>query len=397
MSYQEVTTVSWFERLKRSVGGIIVGLALIVGMVVLLFWNEGRAVTTARSLAEGAGIVVSVDAGTVDPAREGTLVHVTGPVETEHRPLDPAFGIQATGIRLMRKAEMYQWIETSKSETRTKVGGGQETVTTYSYARGWSDRAQDSSRFKEPQGHANPPMEVTAKSFQVPEASLGAFTLNERVIGMISGAEPVSLSADQTEAIQQAVGAGMKATVNDGRIYLGFNPLEPRVGDYRIGYELVPLGPVSIVGRQAGAGFEPYQTQAGNALLMVDSGTQTAEQMFADAVTGNTVLTWIVRIVGLVFLIFGFSMIFAPLGVIGDVIPFVGSLVRMGTGIVAAVLGILVGTATIALAWFWYRPVTALIILAIGAAIAFAITRFGKRKQAAGEAPPAEAPPAEPA
>lgn len=397
MSYREVTTVSWFERLKRSVGGIVIGLALIVGMVVLLFWNEGRAVTTARSLAEGAGIVVSVGTDAVDPAREGNLVHVTGPVETEHKPLDAEFGIQATGIRLVRQAEMYQWIESSKSETRTKVGGGQETVTTYSYAQGWSDRAQDSSKFKEPQGRTNPPMEVTGKSFQIPSANVGAFTLGERVIGMISGAEPVSLSADQTDAIQQAVGAGMKATVTDGRIYLGFNPLQPRVGDYRVGYEVVPLGPVSIVGRQAGSGFEPYQTEAGNALLMVDAGTQSAEQMFADAMTGNTVLTWIVRIVGMAFLIFGFSLLFAPLGVVGDVIPFVGSIVRMGTGIVAAVLGVLVGTATIALAWFWYRPITALVILAIGAAIAFAITRFGKKKQAAAVVPPAEAPPAQPA
>ena len=37
---------------------MLVGLVLIVAMVVLLFWNEGRAVTTARSLAEGAGAVV---------------------------------------------------------------------------------------------------------------------------------------------------------------------------------------------------------------------------------------------------------------------------------------------------------------------------------------------------
>lgn len=397
MVYRETTSVSWFERIKRSVGGVVVGLILVVGMVVLLFWNEGRAVTTARSLAEGAGLVVTVGTDMVDPAREGTLVHVTGQVETTHRPADREFGIEATGLRLVRGAEMYQWIESSKSETTTKVGGGQETVTTYTYAMGWSDRAQDSSRFKEPQGHQNPPMEVSGRSFQVPEASLGAFRLGERVIGMIGGAQTLTLSPDQADAIQQAVGAGMRASVTDGRIYLGSNPLEPRIGDYRIGYEIVPLGPVSIVGRQAGSGFEPFQTQAGDALLMVDAGTHSAEQMFADAVTSNTVITWIVRIVGLLFLIFGFSLILAPLGVIGDVIPFVGSLIRMGTGVVAGVLGVLVGTATIALAWFWYRPLTALIILVIGAAIAFAITRLGRKKQAAGDLPPAEAPPAQPA
>jgi len=396
MAYREVTSVSWFERIKRSVGGVVVGLMLIVGMVVLLFWNEGRAVTSARSLAEGAGLVVTVGIDAIDAAREGTLVHVTGPVETTHRPADREFGIETAGLRLVRHAEMYQWIESSKSETVTKVGGGQETVTTYTYAMDWSDSAEDSSRFKEPQGHQNPPMEVSGRSFQVPEASLGAFRLGERVIGMIGGAETLSLSADQADAIQQAVGAGMKATVSNDRIYLGFDPMQPRIGDYRISYEVVPLGPVSIVGRQAGAGFEPFQTQAGDALLLVDAGTHSAEQMFSDAMTSNTIITWIVRVVGILFLIVGFSLIMAPLGVLGDVIPFIGSLVRMGTGIIAGVLGVLVGTATIALAWFWYRPLTALIILAIGAAIAYGITRLGRKKQA-GDVTPAAAPPVQPA
>lgn len=393
MSFQETTSVSWFGRIKRSVGGVVVGLLLIVAMVVLLFWNEGRAVTTARSLTEGAGIVVAVDAGRIDPAREGALVHVSGPVSTTDRPSDPEFGIVADGLRLMRKAEMYQWVETRRTETRTKLGGGEETVTTYTYATEWSDRPQDSSQFRQPDGHANPPMEVKGQSFQVAAAALGAFQLSQRVIGMIGGQQPLAIAADRLQAIQDAIGAGVRARVADGRIYIGANPQEPQVGDYRIGYEVVPTGPASIVGRQAGSGIEPYQTQAGNALLMVQSGLVPADQMFSDALSSNAVLTWIVRIVGLVFLIFGFSMLLGPLGVIGDVIPFVGSIVRMGTGLVAGVLGILVGTVTIAIAWFWYRPLTALIIVAIGVAAAFALSRFGRKKAApaAQDAPPAAA------
>ncbi len=54
-SFREVTSVSWFGRIKRAVGGVIIGLLLIVLMVIGLFWNEGRAVQTARSLAEGVG------------------------------------------------------------------------------------------------------------------------------------------------------------------------------------------------------------------------------------------------------------------------------------------------------------------------------------------------------
>lgn len=394
MSFQEKTTVSWFGRLRRSLGGVLVGLLLIVAMVVLLFWNEGRAVTTARSLAEGSGLVVSVDAGSVDPAREGSLVHISGPLQATSDVADPGFAIAASGVKLIRKAEMYQWIETSRSETQTKLGGGEETVTTYTYALGWSDRPHDSTKFRQPDGRANPPMEVQGETFQLQQATLGAFTLGSRVLGMIGGAQPLAVTPGQADAIQVAVGAGMKATVTDGRIYLGYDPREPRLGDYRISYDLVPLGPVSVIGRQAGGGLEPYQTQAGDLLLMVESGITPAQQMFDDAVSANTVLTWIVRIVGLLFLIFGFSMIMGPLGVLGDVVPFIGSIVRMGTGIVAAVLGVLVGSVTIAIAWFYYRPLTALIILAVGAAVAFAITRIGRRRTtppAAGAQPAAGA------
>ena len=390
MSFQETTSVSWFGRIKRSFGGLLVGLLLIVGMVILLFWNEGRAVTTARSLAEGAGIVVSVPAATVDAAREGALIHVSGSVQTTEQPADPEFGIVADGLRLIRKAEMYQWIETRKTETQTKLGGGEETVTTYTYSTGWSDRAQDSSNFRQPEGRTNPPMEVQGKSFEVGSATLGAFSLSQRIIGMIGGAQPLALNADRLNAIQAAIGAGVRARLADGRIYIGPNPQEPQVGDYRIGYEVVPAGPASIVGRQAGSGIEAYQTQAGNQLLLVQNGLASPEQMFSNAMTSNTVITWIVRIVGLLFLIVCFSLLLAPLGVIGDVIPLVGSVVRMGTGLVAMVFGILIGTVTIAVAWFWYRPLTALAILAIGAAAAFALLKLGRKKQAAeGDAQPA--------
>ena len=51
-SFTTRTHQSWFSRIGNSFAGVLIGLALIVGMVGLLFWNEGRAVKTARSLEE---------------------------------------------------------------------------------------------------------------------------------------------------------------------------------------------------------------------------------------------------------------------------------------------------------------------------------------------------------
>ncbi|ESY13571.1 TMEM43 family protein [Mesorhizobium sp. C386A] len=382
-SFREVTSVSWFGRIKRAVGGVIFGLILIALMVIGLFWNEGRAVQTARSLAEGSGAVVSVGADSVDTANDGKLVHVSGLVTADSGLADPDFGIATQGLRLSRSVEMYQWKEESKSETTKKLGGGEETVTTYSYSKVWDDSQIDSSDFKKPDGHQNPPMEIHGRTFQIPEGKLVAFDLDTPVLDRIEGDKDYSLSADQSAAIKAAYIGTKPLSIVDGKIYLGNDNTTPALGDYRIGYELAPLGVISIIARQAGSRLEPYQTQAGDALLMVDTGNVPAEKMFADAVSANTLITWLLRGAGLLLLTIGFALFLSPIGVILDVIPFLGSMARMGTGIIAFVLAILVGTVTIAIAWFWYRPLLALAILAAGVIAAVIVYRIGRSRRPA--------------
>jgi hypothetical protein len=392
-TFTETTHTSWFTRIKNSFGGAVIGLVLIVGMVVLLFWNEGRAVQTARSLAEGAGAVVSVDADSVEPANEGKLVHVTGPVTTSSTPSDDDFGIAAQGVRLVRKVEMYQWKQDSKSETKKELGGGETTVTTYTYSKEWDDSYNPSNEFKQPGGHENPSMEISGRNFQIPEGKLGDFTLDDGVINQIGGDKPYPLKADQLDAIQAAYAGGKKLSVVDGGIYLGWNPSSPVVGDYRIRYELAPLGTISVIGQQRGQLFQSYQTEAGDALLMVEDGNVPADQMFKHAEQANTILTWILRAVGLLVLAIGFALFMSPIAILADVIPFLGSLVRFGTGIIAFFLAVVVGTITIAIAWFYYRPLLGIGILVVGALVAAGIVYLGRsRQQATGAAPSTPSP-----
>lgn len=382
------TSRSWFSRVGGSIKGVLFGLILVLVGIVLLFWNEGRAVQTAKSLAEGKGIVVSVQNTAVDAANEGRLIHTGGRVASDETLRDGTFGITASGVRLVRKAEMYQWVEKSESKTETKVGGGEETVTTYTYTRDWVDRPVDSGSFRQPDGHRNPAMTYQGERYQIAGGTLGAFTLDTPVLDRISGSEPVRVTDELLDGIKAAAGSTPRPlSVSDGRIYMGFNPGSPSVGDQRISYELVPLKDISVVGKQTGSGFTAYQTQAGDALLMVTSGIVSADQMFSDAESANTLLTWILRVVGLVVLMIAFSLLFAPLGVIGDVIPFVGRIVRMGTGLVAFVLAVLTGSIVIAIAWFWYRPLLSLIVIAIGVTVAAAVIYLGRNRKAA-VAPP---------
>jgi hypothetical protein len=387
-SFREVTSVSWFGRIGQSFIGMLVGLVLVVAMVVLLFWNEGRAVTTAKSLAEGAGLVVSVPSDTIEPGNDGKLVHVQGRAVSTETPADQDLGIVATGgLRLFRNVEMYQWVEKSQSETKTKLGGGEETVTTYTYARDWSDTPVDSGRFKKPDGHSNPDMTIRSQRFQVSSATLGAFTLDREVIDDIGGRRDLALQRDAADAVKAAYQGKARVSVVDGRIYLGRDPTQPSIGDYRIAYDVVPAGDISIVARQQGSGFAPYQTAAGDTLLMVDTGLVPADQMFAEAVTGNTIFTWVLRAVGLVVLFIGFLLTMRIVGVVADIIPFLGGIVRLGTGIVAFVLALVVGFVTIGIAWVWYRPLVTVGLLAVAALAVYLTSRAGRNRSPAATAP----------
>lgn len=386
-TFRETTSRSWFSRIGSSFTGALIGILLIVAAVIGLFWNEGRAVTTARSLAEGASAVASVPADAVDAAHDGKLIHVSGPLAADTQPEDDEFGITAPGVRLQRRVEMYQWTETSKSETQTKLGGGEETVTTYSYSKGWEDEAVDAGEFRQPGGHENPPMDVRDASFQVPQANLGAFQLGKEALDALGDTETLPVKRDQLAAVQAAYGGTRPVSLADGRIYLGDNAGSPRVGDYRIGYSLVPLKPVSIVARQNGDTLEGYQTQAGDRLLLTAAGDVPADRMFSDAVSANTFLTWIIRLVGLLVLWVAFALVMGPLGVLADVVPLFGSIVRFGTGLIALALTVFVGGTVIAVAWMFYRPLLALGIIAVAIVASVLLLRLRRKAPQATAAP----------
>ena len=42
-SVTEVTTTGWLQRIVQSFVGAIIGILLVIGSIVLLWWNEGRA------------------------------------------------------------------------------------------------------------------------------------------------------------------------------------------------------------------------------------------------------------------------------------------------------------------------------------------------------------------
>ncbi len=386
------TRQSWLSRLGASVKAIGFGLLLFIVAFPLLWWNEGRAVITAKALAEGAASVISVPSEQVDPRYEGQLIHTTGRAITADTLTDPDFPqVQVQALRLQRHVEMYQWRENQQTTETQNVGGSVERETTYSYTREWSSSVIDSSRFYRPAGHENPStmpysgLELTASSVTV-----GAFDLPTDLVRRLSASatlrvpdEPVTEPGTAQVPVDPTMPAAVAPRVVAGQFYIGHNPNVPQVGDVRIRYSYAPEQDVSVVAQQQGNTFVGYRSADGRrTLLMIHSGIQSAEGMFTAAQAANTQLTWLLRLGGFVLMVVGLKILLGPLGVIGDVIPFIGRLIRVGTGLIAVTLSAASALTVIAIAWIVYRPVLGAALLALAAAIFVATAIMGRNKAA---------------
>lgn len=382
-SFTQTTQVSWFQKMSEAIGGVLVGLAMVVVTAGLLFWNEGRAVQTSRSLTEGSGLVVAVANDRVDPANEGKLIHLQGELASGRPVADPALGVEARAARLVRHVEMYQWKEETETETVKRVGGGEERRTTYTYRRVWSNSRNASERFNQQAGHQNPDFRFRSFEAVAQDAALGAFRPGEKALLRLSSEQPFAIdAAEVATALGQRPGIG-PVFADGGGLYLGQDSNNPRIGDLRVTYSIAPLGPTSFIGRQVGAGLDEYQTKAGDRLLMAQSGLAPASRMFAGAQAENRTLTWLIRFGGALVMWIGFTMVLRPIAVVGDVIPIVGTVLGAGIAVAALAMTAMLAPLVIAIAWFFYRPLVSLGIVVAGAAVAYGLRTLAQKRRAA--------------
>ncbi len=380
--FVEVTEQSWFSRLMSSIVGVLIGLVLFIVAFPVLWWNEGRAVTTYRSLKEGAAAVISVAADSVEAGNEGKLVHITGDAKTDEVLTDPQFGISANAIKLVRTAEMYQWKERTSTRTKKKMGGGTRKTKTYHYDRAWSSSRIDSSGFKVREGHENPgQMPYKGSTLKANNVTLGAFRLSPSLISKISGATGLNVTEEDAAKLPDALRAQL--SVSGGGFYMGANPGTPEIGDVRVKFSAVNPKVVSLVAQQKGASFQAYQTKAGKAVELLESGQKGADEMFAAAQRKNTILTWILRGVGFLMMLIGISLVFKPIAVFGDVIPLVGSLLGAGLGLFAFLIALSLSIVTIAVAWIVVRPLLGIPLLIVAAFGMFSLFKVSRARRGA--------------
>jgi len=367
-TFTTTTQTSWLGRLGGTLAGVLIGLGMIIGSIVLLSWNEGRAVDTLTALDAGAKTVVTVPADTIDPANNGRLIAVSGPVSVRGTLADPTFDIDvANALRLRRSVEMYQWSEDKETKTETSTGGTETTTTTYTYTRRWSSNEIDSSDFAKPQGHHNPPMTHHGMTVDARDAVLGAFRLDRSQIEQLYAFErlPPNPSATLPHGFRWEGDYAYRGTSFD----------HPEIGDVRVSFDVVPADILSVVAAQQGDRLAGFVGERNHLINLVSVGTHSAEAMFAQAISDEIFFTWIMRGVGFIVMLIGFTLLAGPLVWLASVLPFLGSLVGTASFIVALVVTIPLTLTTIAIAWIAHRPVLGAILIVAGIIVAVVVKR----------------------
>jgi hypothetical protein len=358
--FTEVTTKSWGSRLMDSIRGLFLGLILIIGSLILLWWNEGRAIHTENDLKDGSKNVVHLQTNVPLPENEDKLVHLTGTVNTTDTLNDPDFNIYTNAIALKRNILFYQWEETSEEKTEKELGGSEKTTTTYSYSKNWVSNKINSNNFKKPEGHINnSAYSYSNISYEAENVFIDSFKLSKEVIDKISNFEPFPLDSSSKKDSYK---------ISSNTIYLGSGNLEnnPQIGDVKISFEVVKSSQlVSVISKQSQNTLVPFVGKNGSSINELMYGEVSADVMFKEAISNNKMITWLLRLLGLVFCISGFTLLFKPLVIIGDFVPFIGSIVGIGTGLVSTILGMILSFITVAIAWFFYRPIISIILIAV--------------------------------
>jgi len=431
--YTETEYQSWGDRLANSWVTFLFGFVLIIFSIPFLWFNERRSVEVSRLINRGAAICQEAKPEIVESDLNGELVHICGKIGNSKIIHDEDFGVTAdNSVKLRRVVEVYQVQERSSSKTKKdQIGGGQTTTTTYGYDHVWSEVQIDSSKFKDARFKGmNSKVNFIChnQTFVAESVQLGHFKLNESQKQRLNNYEAITLhstivnsfSRRMRELINKLNWGSPNIYVDGNCIYIRQSHSQtPQVGDIRVSFKRVPCDMVTIVAQQSGSSFEPYDIRNRDFRLKSDSETarlldeqnrnfctsisqgcdsccwtccccfkcmdtvlaapstidwiyaarMTKQEVFRAEAKQNECLTITFRILGIIALSLGISMLFEPVLALTSVVKIFADILGFGVLVVSFLIGIVVGLIVIALAWIFYRPFLALGLLVLAGAI----------------------------
>ena len=340
---------------KKSTGGLLGGLILLVIGIGILWSNEGRTVKNQSGINEALKNVIEVKSAKIDSKNEGKLIATTGKIDlgSSEELTDSTFGIKVKAAKLERIVEVYQWVENCETDENDK-----ETCT---YNKEWKDDLVDSTDFKK-SGYTNPTsLAYQPQVYSASNIHVGAFELPERLLTSLSFDK--ELYNEQLKDLYKNNIEGYK--VNGDYITNMVNIDDPQIGDTRISYKYASDGEVSLIGVQDGNTLKAYKAKKGKTIFEIRRGSYTAREIFDKMTSSNKTMKWLLRFLGIFLVISSIGSIFAPLQKLTSKVPILSNLVNMSTSLISTVVGLAISFIVIAIAWFRFRPVLSIVLLGV--------------------------------
>ena len=341
----------FFSKLANSFISIPLGIIIIIFGCGIIWNNEKKNVINIKDVKELRENIKDVSSSEVNKSNEGKLVATNGKLDFGDKYLvDGTFGISALTPVLERKVEMYEWVESSETKN-------DETV--YTYSKEWSTKIIDSSEFKKPTDHTNPTqMKYASESYKAESLKVGEFSLSNSFKDKLD-ADKEMLNLEPGVALPEGYAVNGKYITNS------VNVEEPAIGDIRISFNYGEYDDVSVLGKQNGTTIEGYVTAKGSTISKLSKGTKTGAQLIDAIESGNKMTKWIFRLLGVILVCIGTSMLLSPLTTLIGAIPFLGKVVNGAVGVVSAFAGFAISLIVMGIAWIVYRPVLGIILIVI--------------------------------
>ncbi len=371
--YTETTTKNWGQRLSGSFKGLLGGLIMFIASFAVLYWNEGR--VDVSNIAKKA---IEIDPAKTSREADGKLVAAFGDLTTDET-LDDTYLKEGDYLVLIRKVEMYAWVQHSKSKTEKKIGGSEVTKTTYTYKKEWTENPSSSEDFKVPRGHYNPPLDFNSERFSVNKAKIGNYEIDIKEISLPAVYEDVVLDTSNV-IIDKDV-----RLIGNKYLFKGEGSLsQPDVGNVRISYSYIPnpLKDVTVFGKLnvSSKRITPFYGKKDAKLYRVFKGTK--DSAISTMKKEHTVMMWIFRILGFLLMWFGLMALFGPIVTFLDVLPILGSIGRAGISIVTFIIAFVLSILTIIISMILHSFIAMIVVLVLVVAgiIFFIKTRKPKNK-----------------
>jgi hypothetical protein len=290
MSIGRITALQGPPAIAVGLASLVLGI-LLAALTEHSVWNYRLALQL-----HGGGVVDLGHSMEPQDGLQGRMVRISGTPRVVEAPYDPDFNQQAATPVLARHVKMFQWRE-------LRLGGNA------TYELDWADTPQDSSRFAQPQGHANPgPFPIASKRFDAGSVELGGYKLDATLVHALPDSEPVA-------PVMKALPANLAASfsLQDGALVTSANPGSPRLGDLQVSWSAVPLQEVTVLARVDGDHLVAVPNAVDGKDYEVDVGDSSLLDMRPD-MAAQPVLVWPRRILAVLLATLGMGLLLRQQG-----------------------------------------------------------------------------------